>query len=132
MWISCKIHNYSLIKLFIIYWSFFHIKFKQYSEIHCGISFIRGGQSSWVANWKFSLFLGTQFVGIMFVIILKNTSNKQMLEMYMCSRVYDFVGKGYPRKPQTLIPYKQWWFHSILKIFFLLKKRGSTTPILNR
>lgn len=25
---------------------------------------------------------------------------------------YKSVGKGYQRKPQTLVPHGQWWFHS--------------------
>lgn len=70
---------------------------------YCGIIFIRagGGQCSLVA--KICLVHGNViFVGSKFGIILINIKQMLYVRLLGCK----FVGKGFQRKPQTLVPHE--------------------------
>lgn len=87
---------------------------------YCGIIFICGG-SMFVDSQIFSGSWGRNIIGSVIGIILINI--KKML-VYVCWWGCKFVGKGSPKKPQTLVPHEQWWL-------FTGKKRTCTTdPII--
>lgn len=60
-------------------------------------------ESMFVGNQNFPVLWGRNFVGSQFVIIFINIKR-----LWWCK----VVGKGYPLKQRTLIPYEQWRFHS--------------------